>query len=221
MNQPLHSTPQDVLKTYTPLLRVIVSALLEGTKHARWYADTMDEKCDRALSPALVRKGAKRYLIEKGQEATNEEETAAFEYETEYLSNLGLAMSAGAIRIRVLRSDHGHLPVPGPSRVRQSFYAQQSSFNFGPGFEALEEEDATSTCMNLVLHWSTDAEYNLDKVYLGYPKAGGTTRASVEAYWDEPIWRRFDVASSDGEQVEAEVNDLDIYLDQPATGTGE
>lgn len=212
--------PQTVLEEYTPLLQLIVSALQSGTTHAQSYADWQDEKVDRALAAALVRKGAKRFLLANAQDVQNEEDEQPLEYEAEYLSNLGLAMNAGTVRIRVLRSDNGNMPVPGHSKRRQKFYAQQSLLPFDPADLEATDELAPSI-LNLVLHWTTDSEYHLDKVFLGCPKAGGLTRASVEAHWDELIWRRYDPAlSGTTAQAQADVADLDIYLDSEATGTG-
>ena len=63
-----------------------------------------------------------------------------------------------------------------------------------------------------------DGEYNLERVYLACPKAGGETRRSVEAYWDEIIWRRGKIAAS-ASQVEATAEDLDIFLEEGKSGT--
>ena len=205
-------SPQQVVAAHRPLLRVIVEAVRRGTLHAQDYADWMDESTDRALAPALVRKGARRYLIAKEQDVHDEEE---FDYEAEFLSNLGLAISADGVQIRILRSAQGNLlPVPGHSIARQGFYEQYGlPFDEAPAGTT----DTLATYVRLVLHWSTDAEYNLERVYLGCPKSGALTRESVQAHWDWPIWRRHDV-TADG-QIQAEVIDLDIYLEGEATGS--
>lgn len=203
-------TPQEIVETHRSLLRLIVEALRRGTLHAQEYADWMDEDIDRALAAAHVRKGARRYLIATEQDVQNEED---IDYEAEFLSNLGLSISAPGVQIRILRSAQGHLlPVPGHSQARQKFY--QQSLDFDPLPLAVDEP---APVVRLVLHWSTDSEYNLDKVYLACPKSGDLTRESVAAHWDWPIWRRHD-ATVDG-QVQAAVSDLDIYLDDEATGS--
>lgn len=203
-------TPDSVVENYRPLLRLAVEALRRGSLHTQEYADWMDERIDRALAPALVRKGAKRYLIEKNQDVED------FDYEAEFLSNLGLMLRAPGVQLRILRSAPGNqLPVPGQSQARQQYYSQAlldfDELSLNPNAPAPE-------IVKLVLHWSTDADYNLERVYLGCPKSGGETRDSVTAFWDWPIWRRHDV-TIDG-QAQAEVTDLDIYLDDEATGTG-
>lgn len=227
MNVTVIPPPQTILERHTPLLRLIVVALQAGTAHVREYAEWKNEEIDRALAAALVRKGAKRYLLSRSQDVANEEDEQPIDYEAEYLSNLGLALSADSVHIRVLRSDNGNMPVPGQSKRRQQFYAQQGTLPFD--VDAIATDAPIAGVVNLVLHWSTDRDYNLDKVYLGCPKAGGTTRASVEAHWDELVWRRQDFLAVGGDgtpptgQAEADVTDLDIFLsdDESATGTGD
>ena len=204
---------QQVVAANRPLLGLLVEAIRKGTVHAQEYADWQDETIDRALAPALVRKGAKRHLIDLGQNAENEED---IDYDTAFLPNLGLAISAAGIQIRILRSaTNDMLPVPGHSEARKQYYTQMG-FLFEDMTEPVVAEPVA--VLRLVLHWSTDQQYQLERVYLGCPKAGGETRDSVESYWDEPIWRRHNV-EIDG-QVQAEVTDLDIYLEDEATGTG-
>ena len=227
-----HPTAQVVVQTHRSVLRRITEALRKGTGHARWYFDHMDEDIDRALAPALVRKGAKRYLLATGTTVTNEEDdqpqpvtagsvvTMPADGQAEFLSNLGLAVSAVGIRFRVLRSDDGMVPVPGPSKARQAFYAQTLYF---PGWDELLAEaigtvaPIPSAVTNCVLHWDTDAEYNLTRVYLALPLAGKKTRESVELLWNEIIWRRH-APEIDGTQADAEVFDQDIYIADEATG---
>ena len=193
---------------------MLVAGLLEGAKHARAYADWQDEPIDRTLSPAHVRKGAKRFLDRKDSSisATNEE----VEFEPEYLPNLGLSVAVERIRFRILRSDNGSLPAPGPSKKRQQFYAQQGSL-----FPVVKNEAKDLPRANLVLHWNTDDEYNLTRVSLACPTGGSVKSNSVKAEWDEVIWRRESNLNA-GTQAEAKADELDIHLDKPEeeTGTG-
>jgi hypothetical protein len=208
--------PEEILRRYTPTLKMLVAALLEGAKHARAYADWQDEPIDRTLSPAHVRKEAKRFLDRQDGSisATNEE----VEFEPEYLPNLGLAVAIERIRFRILKSDDGSLPAPGPSKKRQQFYAQQGSL-FPP--DKNDEASKDLPRANLVLHWDADDEYNLIRVSLACPTSGRLKNNSVKAEWDEVIWRRGANLTA-GTQAEAKADELDIHLDKPAeeTGTG-
>lgn len=182
--------------------------------HAQEYSEWKDESIDRALAPALVRKGARRYLVAKNQDVHNEEEEE-FDCEIKFLSNLGLSVTALGVQIRILRSVQGDLlPVPGHSIARQGFYHQLGLFNEMMA-QAFPDPDALP--VRLVPHWSTDAEYHLARVWLACPMSGDITRESVKAHWDWPIWRRHGM-TSDG-QIQAEVADLDIYLEGEATGS--
>ena len=182
--------------------------------HAQEYSEWKDESIDRALAPALVREGARRYLVAKNQDVHNEEEEE-FDCEIKFLSNLGLSVTALGVQIRILRSVQGDLlPVPGHSIARQGFYHQLGLFNEMMA-QAFPDPDALP--VRLVLHWSTDAEYHLARVWLACPMSGDITRESVKAHWDWPIWRRHGM-TSDG-QIQAEVADLDIYLEGEATGS--
>jgi hypothetical protein len=209
--------PEEILKRYKPTLQVLVAALLEGAKHARAYADWVDEPINRTLSPAHVRIGAQRFLNKQDGsiKATDEE----VEFEPEYLPNLGLSVAVERIRFRILRSDNGTLPAPGPSKKRQQFYAQQGSLF--PEDKKNDEATKDLPRANLVLHWNTDDEYNLTRVSLAYPTGGRLKNNSVKAEWDEVIWRRGTDLSA-GTQVEAKADELDIHLDKPEeeTGTG-
>ena len=201
-------SPQQVVQQHRPLLRLAVEALRQGTLHAQAYAEWRDEEVDPALAPALVRKEAKRRLIAANHSV--EDET---DFETEFLANLGLCLTAPGVQIRLLRSTADHqVPVPGQSQARQIYYTQPG-LPFGGSDGALAEPPGV---LRLVLHWSTDDEYSLDRAYLACPMTGGETRATVASHWDEPIWRRHAV-EVDG-QVQAGVTDLDIHLDGEAVG---
>lgn len=217
--------PKEILRLYMPLLRTLVAALLQGARHARAYADWMDEPVDRTLAPALVRKEAKRFISRRTEsDSTTQVADEEVEFEPEYLPNLGIAVAVDGLRIKLLKSDNGSLPVPGPSQKRQQYYAQQWSL-----FSADTDSDADTTAndesndplrANLVMHWVPDDEYNLSRVYLACPTAGGLTRSSVQSEWDEVIWRRESLTSRDASQAEADLDELDIRLDEPGAETG-
>ena len=217
MNTTPDLNPEEITERHRSLLRLLVEALRHGTRHAQAYADWQDEEIDTMLSPALVRKGAKRFLRKQatpGLDVADEE----VEFKAEYLPNLGLSVTASnGDRIRILKSDHESLPIPGPSVKRQEFYAQQLLL-----FPASDyAEEAKPSRANLVLHWVADDEYHLKRAYLACPKAGGLTRASVKAHFDDIIWQRKSIETSPT-QAEAPVDDLDIFFGaREKTGTGD
>jgi hypothetical protein len=213
--------PEEILRWQTPLLRLLVAALLQGARHARAYADWQDETVDRTLAPALVRKEAKRFLSRRTEsDAATQVSDEEVEFEPEYLPNLGVAVAVAGLRVKLLKSDNGNLPVPGPSQRRQQFYAQQWELFSSGAQVAGEEGNGQSPRANLVMHWVPDEEYNLVRVYLACPTAGGTTRASVESAWDEVIWRRESPSRESANQTEANLDELDIRLDEPQAESG-
>jgi hypothetical protein len=78
--------------------------------------------------------------------------------------------------------------------------------------------------LNLIVLWETDSHFNLSKLYLACPKAGGKRIDSARAYWIEEIPRFGTCLPQSGTNPPTPDtdNDLDITLpDLPETGTEE
>jgi hypothetical protein len=75
----------------------------------------------------------------------------------------------------------GSLPVPGASHRKRAFYAQQLRLiPVGQDFDSAERP-------NVIFLWGFDSSYvNID-LRLAVPREGGTTRASVDHYFNEQI----------------------------------
>ena len=132
----------------------------------------------------------------------------------EDLANNGLCLVyKNKFLVRIRKSNNGILPVPGPSKVMQAFY-QQLSFGFMNGVD----QDNTAGLLNLMFLWDVTADYGLKDLLLACPKAGGATRASVEAYWYMSV--PHPALSVEGPQPIEEPDDLDISLDEPGEETG-
>lgn len=240
MHEPLPGS-ETVRHDLQPVLNAAIAAIAAGVKHVRAYADWQDQPIDRTLAPALVRHETKVHLRETGQQVTEEEviecaddaaqpplTLAPVPFASVPLSNNGLLLEAGRYRVRILKSDQGALPPPGPSPRRREFYAQQQELPFyvtvSGNDQAVEVADAANAPqVNLVLHWTVDAEYRLTKINLALPKGGANTRASVEWEWDDVIWRPAPViAATEQATVEAPADELDITLEtETKTGTAQ
>jgi len=170
MNQPNIPGPDDTLISLRPLIPHVFHALEAGVEAARTFFDESQHKPDPYLFPCLVRYHAKLQLQSREQAA---------EYDLDSLANNGLFLAFGGHSIRILKSDDGKLPVPGWSRIKQEFYSQQLSFAFMTG-----ESKPSDARLNLVILWDLDPLWNLEKLTLVCPKAGGLTRESVEVYWE-------------------------------------
>ena len=118
---------------------------------------------------------------------------------------------------RVLKADEGDVPIPGPSERKQKFYSQaQLVFPFMAG----EEEVGESPEVNFIVLWDVPpGSYSNLALVLVCPKAGGTTRDSVEIYWGQTLPHPADEMPTPSGGEEAE--DLDIkLLDEGKTGEG-
>jgi hypothetical protein len=186
---------EKALKALASLLPVVYSALEAATQSTREFFDREDRPIDSYLAPCLVRYYAKQHLDSVGQ---------SVEYDREELSNNGLCLTYNNYLLRIWKSEDGELPVPGQSRPRQAFFQQLPIAINNP-----EEQ------LNLAILWEVSSDYNLQRLLLSCPKAGDTTRASVEAYWTIPIPHPA-LSSPPQSQIDVnEVADLDITRIKP------
>src|SRR5712672_1967641 len=105
--------PEETLAQLTPLIPILYHSIEASIQEARSFFDAKSSRVDPFLFPCLVRYHAKLLLDGSGQSA---------EYELDELANNGLYLRFSGYQIRILKSDNGRLPVPGPSRQRQEFY---------------------------------------------------------------------------------------------------
>jgi hypothetical protein len=232
-NLPTFESASQALR---PVLTQIIEALDTGVAHVRAYHDWRDTVLDRSLAPNLVRSMAKELLISAGRAVKEEEEPTAADadatdsartgdasavvpFTPRTLSNNGLIVETDDYVIRVLKSDMGALPPPGPSEARRHFYGQlQLRLPFpSPDTDADDAEAAPpKPKVNLVVHWTVTDEYHLVKICLACPRGGENSRTSVETQFDEVIWRPqpmlVPVFAPVG--VEAPGGELDIVLDE-------
>ena len=201
MNSPNIPGPEETLAQLTPLVRTLYHSIEASIQEARSFFDARSATVDPFLFPCLVRYHAKFLLNEAGQAA---------DYELDDLANNGLHLRFAGFQIRILKSDNGRLPVPGPSKPKQEFYNQQLEFGFmNAGADAIDRN-----VVNLVVLWDVTGLRNLERLTLVCPKAGSTTRDSVEQHWEIQIPHPADLESSKSEtQV---VEDLEITLKQNA-----
>jgi hypothetical protein len=155
------------------LIPLITRALEHGTYTAREYFDSINQAIDPYLAAMLARFHATLQLRRLGQEASEEPMTL------HRIPNIGIYIHYGIYHIRVLRSDGGQLPIPG-SVSREGFYSQQPCLPF----PSMSEDDEG---INLLILWDTRSKYNLNNLYLVYPKQGGRTKDSIDYFWNDKI----------------------------------
>jgi len=175
----------------TVLLDQILEAIEQGTLHVPEYIKCFGESAiDYALAPNLVRHVAKKYLIGVGQAAKGEEEADAAGFEPEDIPNNGLCINTPGFVVRVLKSsEDGSVPRPGISEARKNYYRHnQGILNFEN-----DSNDRPQPTYHLVVHWTVDRDYNLQKVSIALPydvKRNETGRWDVFCLFDEPFWTR-------------------------------
>jgi hypothetical protein len=133
-------------------------------------------------------------------------------------------LRVGTYKVRILKVSaicDEKLPAPGASRMRQLFWNINRQLVLALEFPA---SVTRFPILNLIVLWETDSHFNLSKLYLACPKAGGKRIDSARAYWIEEI-PRFGNCLPQAETYPPTPdtdNDLDITLpDLPETGTEE
>lgn len=163
---------QKSLQDLQPITPLFYSAFEAATQNVKEFFEREAKQIDNWLAPCLVRYYAKGFLRNAGQDIDDEP------YDLDdSLSNNGLCLSYGNYQIRIWKTSDGHLPVPGPSQVRQAFFNQQLSLGFPLPVGKI----------NLAILWSASASYGLAGLALSCPRGGKETRASVQEYWSVPI----------------------------------
>ncbi len=174
------------------LLDQIQEAIEQGALHVLEYKNWRGEATiDYSLAPNLVRHIAKKYLISCGQAAKGEEEADADApgFEAEDIPNNGLCINMPGFVVRILKSsEEGSVPRPGISEARRNYYRHnQGILNFENG------SDRPQPTYNLVVHWTVDREYNLEKVSIALPydfERNENGKWDVFCLFDEPYWTR-------------------------------
>jgi hypothetical protein len=161
------------LEQLTPLVH---RALASGASESRDFFLRQKSKIDSQLAAHIARWAAKKYLVSEGESVED--------LESEFLALSGLALLHKRYHVRILRSDNGRAPAPGPSLPRQAFYCQQMSL-LGPNVPTDGQEAGR---LNVLYLWGTDRDYVPNELRLCCPQSGGETRDSVREYWNESVF---------------------------------
>lgn len=167
----------DALRDLSDFLPIVWEAMDSAvTGAASFFPDGV--AIDTCLFPNLVRYYAKQFFENRHLQAEEEEST---EFDRIGLANNGLCVVRGRYAIRIRKSDNGLVPVPGSSQTLQQFYKQQPlPFN-------LANRPIQIVDTSLMLLWEVDAVCRLVGMELSCPRAGTTTRSSVELHWSVPL----------------------------------
>lgn len=189
-----------VIRDLFPLFPVTHAALDYGIHKVHEFFDIQEnpefQTIDRYLAPNLVRYYARQYFkdhlvggIRLGD-----------------VPNNGLYLLHDQYNIRVLKSNHDQLPIPGHSLRRQEEYRQTAFFFI--------EDAESNNNLTLLLLWNVITSYQLGRLSLACPQSGGSTRASISAHWHCRIPEEYYFEQLDGRSNEQNVviEDLPLYF---------
>lgn len=213
-----HEPDQDVvLQELSPVLPFIYRGLEEAVEQTRDFFPE-EKPVDAALAPNLVRYFVKEYIDHKS--SADSRLSVSNKFERESLPNNGLFLHYGPYRIRILKTDEGELPLPGPSRARRRFYQQTL-----PLWAQVSGEDLRPNLVNLVILWDVNSEYVLNDLSIACPRDVGESRGTVQCYWRAEIPHPALTQASDADDPAQDTDvgdaaDLDLTTREPEdTGT--
>jgi len=177
------------------------------------YFKARDLEINRALVTCMIRYEVKIRLLNAGLDVIEEpsDNLVDFDLSVEQLANNGLAGSFAGYSFKILKADDGRLPVPGHSRRKQDFYAQQ--------LPLLELAAEASFRPNVVILWGFDPAYAIVQLRLAVPKAGAFSRASVQEHYNVSIMHPATRIVAERERYETEPivePDITIKAEEPA-----
>lgn len=206
---PCIPTFEEIFRKIRPLLIFTTQALEEAVPRAKDFFEGQGKGVDKYLFNDLVRYYVKCSLENAGFSVEEEEqEETVTDYQFHGLANNGLAGAFNCFRFRILKADHGELPLPGPSETKQQYYNQQLPLLFDIPFD----EYVKTVHPNLLILWEVDAHHNFAQLRLACPKSGGKTRDSVQAYFNEPIPHAAEIVKGKMATPEAEEGEEDIQI---------
>lgn len=131
----------------------------------------------------LVRYYAKEMLQDSGFTVEDDVEEIA-EYRFKALVNNGLSGKFNGHFFRILKADHGSVPMP-VSEKKKEFYNQHQQLTLP--LDALDIEPSMKVRHNILILWEVDNQYNFLRLRLACPKSVGKTCESLEVYFNEPL----------------------------------
>jgi hypothetical protein len=208
MDLPEIPSSEEALKQIAKIIPPIYDAMEAGTQGARAFFEREQAPIDPYHASSHVRWEAKRRLQAQGREV------ADVDYKLHDLPMNGLRLNFEDCLIWILKSDNGKVPPPGPSGFKQAFYLQRirqlvlpmAPFTSEP---QADEDDGSTPLLSLVILWEVTRDYRLDGLLLACPRAGDTTRTSVQLYWG-PISVPHPALSVEGDSTAHDIDDLDI-----------
>lgn len=178
ISSPVQPRFDDIYRETLTLLVRTHEVMERVIPQARELFEERGKSPDIYLFNDLVRYYA-RELLDKSGFALEDDGEDVTEYKFRALLNNGLSGTFNGRRFRILKSDHGSVPMPA-SRAKREFYTQPPQLR-------LQLEPSVTVRHNILILWEVDDQYNFLRLRLACPKSVGVTRASLEVYFNEPL----------------------------------
>ena len=173
---------KQVIEELGPLTNVLYERFPQASRIVTPYFRDRGLDINHPTASEMLRFEMKRLLTISGIQVEDEqrdEDVSVDSFAMYDLARNGLSGAYAGYAFRIWKSSFGELPTPGPSLAKQAFYGQQMSLLPGP--------DPQNVRPNVAILWRANVNYSAFDLFVSVPKAGGRTRASVEAYFTEPV----------------------------------
>lgn len=171
---------------YGEVVRLLIrthEVMEQAIPQAKGFFVEENKPVDIYLFNDLVRYYAKEMLQDSGFTVEDDLEEVA-EYRFKTLVNNGLSGEFNQYSFRILKADHGSVPMP-VSQEKRNFYNQHQQLALP--FNALDIEPSMKVRPNILILWEIDSQYSFLRLRLACPKTVGDTCESLEVYFNEPL----------------------------------
>lgn len=209
-----HDIPdgEETAEKLSPLAILIRQAFEHGSQEARaWFAQ-QGKHVEPSMFANMTRYCALQYLTDRKQ--------TLVDYVQENLNNNGIGVICSGCHIRVFKAQGARVPQKAGTRKLRAFLSQMVQPSLFSGLDDFEDALAAIHA-NLVLLWSVDRKYRIDKMWLVMPTSA--TRSRVRWHWQvelpNPILA-MDIPRIEETEVDSYA-DLDDEIQLPDDGEDE
>jgi hypothetical protein len=213
-------SPEVVMPELGPLFPTLQRCLEFGYEKAHEYYSSENIARDPYHFAHTMRLRARLALDGVGI-ASEEEDGDAGEVKVERLPYSGISFSFAGYPIKVWKSDHGRLPVAGPSAQRQAYMCQQLSLLDLLGAPLTKE--AREHKPNVVILWEEAGHLRI-RLTVVVPESGLKTRDSVKEHWRRDVPDQITTLSAPPKTTHAadvdDIDDIEITRDDDDAAAG-
>lgn len=170
-----------IMEHLAPVVPIVHASLEAATTQTRLYIEGLvppgEVRDDLSFHANSTRFHLNRALRARDQASTLDQH---------WLSNSGVAFTHGFTDNKVLKGEHGALPLPGSSRVKRAFFDQMPQLTMAM-FEASDTNEGSKLAgVNVVWVWDVDADGALREL-AAYSPRKVDIRGGRRWYWRQAI----------------------------------